>query len=290
MNLFFPTKTEMIIADPRNPDRRQDKYSQGKNAESFDPKTTFCRPQMRVIVEENRDKYPSQLKSDDVIITPNFESEDNIYETLINEMKCLQDQEVQDSKYISWACGTHLLIKNPDESKTFQKIIKRICSYYDLDPTSISVRYNFYKDDVDWKALHFDSAAFNKERAEKQNITVGLSLGKTRELVFKHAKNDTLVYFPMKHGSLYSFGKAVNIQWMHGINAVPKNEQTQEGRISIIIWGFAKNVIPEAKEPSIIENNDRRDKNDKKDIYCRDFANGKCKYGEKCKFIHKIRN
>lgn len=272
------------ISDPRNPNKRQDKYSQGRNADSFNPQTTHCRPAMRVKVETNTEKYPHAIKSDDVIITPDFETEPKLYDILVSEMKELQNNKVKDSEYISWACGTHLLVKNPEKSPTFQRIIKHICDYYSVDPKTISVRFNMYKDDVDWKSLHNDSAAFNKERAEKQNITIGLSLGKTRELVFKHAKNSTLVYMPMPNGSLYSFSKAVNIQWLHGINAIPKEQQTNEGRISIIVWGLTSKLINEPNEPNILEDNDRRSTTRQ---VCRDFQRGSCKYGDKCRFLHK---
>ena len=246
-----------LVDDPR-PEIRQTKFTKGRNSESFDPKTMFVRPQMRIIHELNTVKYPHPIKSDDVIITPNFEADLNTYNSLLKEMKEMQDNGIQGSEYISWQEGVHLIVKNPEKSPTFQKIVKHMCEYYDVDPKTISVRYNLFKDDIDFKSLHHDSAAFNKERAEKQNITIGLSLGKTRELAFKHAKNDTLIYMPMPNGSLYSFSKAVNIQWLHGINAIPKEEQTNEGRISIIVWGLTNKLKDEPNEPKILENNDRR--------------------------------
>lgn len=270
-----------MIQDPRPSHRRQEKYTQGRNADSFDPRTTLCRPQMRVWHELDTVRYPRSIKSDDVIITPNFEPDPTLFDTLCAEMRELQASGVRDSDYISWAVGTHLLIKNPDSSPTFQRIIRHICEYYDIDPASIAVRYNMYKDDVDWKAFHNDSAAFNKDRATRQNITVGLSLGRTRELAFKHGTNGTLIYMPMPHGTLYSFSKAVNIQWLHGINAIPKAEQTSQGRISIIVWGLTRKLVSEPNEPGILEDNDRRK------VTCRDFAkNGMCKWGNKCKFVH----
>lgn len=272
-----------MIKDPRPQNKRQEKYTQGRNADSFDPRTTFCRPQMRIINELNTTKYPRSIKSDDVVITPNFEPDPNLFATLCEEMQKLQEKSVKDTEYISWAVGTHLLIKNPNESSTFQRIVQHICDYYDIDTSTIAVRYNMYKDDVDWKAFHNDSAAFNKERASKQNITVGLSLGKTRELAFKHGKNGTLLYFPMPSGSLYSFSKAVNINWLHGINAIPKHEQTDGGRISIIVWGFTTKLVSEPNEPDILEDNDRRKKNQ----ICKHFASfGSCKFGDNCRFVH----
>ena len=65
---------------------------------------------------------------------------------------------------------------------------------------------------------------------------------------------------PMPSGTLYSFGKAVNIRFMHAINAIAPEEQSNEGRISIILWGLSRMTIDEPNEPAILETNDRRSK------------------------------
>lgn len=272
-----------LVNDPR-PIIRQTKFTKGRNSESFDPQSMFVRPQMRIIHELNTVKYPKQVKSDDVIITPNFEPDPNTYDNLLREMKELQDNGVEGSEYIPWQEGVHLIIKNPERSPTFNAIINHMCDYYEINTKTIAVRYNFFKDDIDFKCLHHDSAAFNKQRAKNQNITLGLSLGKTRELVFKHAKNGDLIYMPMPDGTLYSFSKAVNIQWMHGINAIPKSDQTNEGRISIIVWGYTNKLVDEPNEPKMLENNDRRHNSSNK--VCREFKKGHCKFGDKCMFSH----
>jgi hypothetical protein len=36
---------------------------------------------------------------------------------------------------------------------------------------------------------------------------------------------------------LFSFGRDVNINWKHAINALPEEEHNGKGRISIILWG-----------------------------------------------------
>ena len=43
---------------------------------------------------------------------------------------------------------------------------------------------------------------------------------------------------PQPNGSVYTFGRDVNILWRHGIPQLPSERQTKEGRISIIAWGW----------------------------------------------------
>lgn len=66
-------------------------------------------------------------------------------------------------------------------------------------------------------------------KARNQNITVGVSFGATRELAFLNANNGTKIYFPQTNGMLFSFGRDVNINWKHGINALPEDEQDGKG-------------------------------------------------------------
>jgi hypothetical protein len=124
-------------------------------------------------------------------------------------------------------------------------------------------------------------SAFDPERAKHLNITVGVSFGATRELAFLRRKpsiygkssssspNDDdddrpcRIYFPQENNAVFTFGRDVNIRWMHGINAVPPDEQLQQqqqntdnnncqGRISIILWGLAQNVIEEEGSPHLL--------------------------------------
>lgn len=55
---------------------------------------------------------------------------------------------------------------------------------------------------------------------------------------------------------LFSFGRDVNIQWKHGVNALPEEEQDGRGRISIILWGLAQDVIEEANSPPMVNNSE----------------------------------
>ena len=84
----------------------------------------------------------------------------------------------------------HLVVKKPDQSKTFNMIIDRLCEYFSIRKQSIGTRFNWYKDSSDWKPFHHDSAAFNPARAKTQNVTVGVSFGATRELAFIRAVDE----------------------------------------------------------------------------------------------------
>ena len=58
-----------------------------------------------------------------------------------------------------------------------------------------------------------------------------------RDVSFEHAKKRTIITIPLENGSIYTFGKDVNIEWRHGIPQVKPEHKHNNGRISIIIWG-----------------------------------------------------
>ena len=100
-------------------------------------------------------------------------------------------------------------------------------------------------------------SAFNPHRAKTQNITVGVSFGACRELAFIRAQPQSngeklKVYFPQPNNGVFSFGRDVNILWKHGVNALAEEEQDGRGRVSIILWGLAKNVIEEDGSPPLL--------------------------------------
>ena len=270
----------------------------GRNSSSFDPKSTLVRPAMRVHFGSPGDlKYPKVLSNDDVVIVPNFyckEDDWGPYYDLIREMRELQAENVEDSHWKSWHEGAHLLSPNPEGSKTYQKIFDRMCQYFSIVPGTAATRFNWYRDGNDWKPLHHDSAAFNVKRAKRQNCTVGISFGASRELAFRHAQSGELVYFPQTNGMLYYFGRDVNIRWQHGINALPKDKQDGKGRISIILWGKAP-ARREPNSPSLLVDEDRQGSNGSKGSFriakperlCRSFLrHGSCRYGDQCRYAH----
>ncbi|CAJ1948477.1 unnamed protein product [Cylindrotheca closterium] len=163
------------------------------------------------------------------------------------------------AKWISWHEGAHLISKNPKGCPTYEKIVARLCEYFNIDPKgSVGTRFNWYRDSSDWKPFHHDSAAFNPQRAKNQNITVGASFGAMRELAFIRASEEVkgdskcCLYFPQSNNGVFSFGRDANIHWKHGVNALAPDEQDGKGRISIILWGLAKGAIEEEGSPPLL--------------------------------------
>jgi len=237
------------------------------------------------------------LRHDDVIIVPNFicdENDWNLYYTLLQEVRDNQAEGEKQAQWVSWHEGSHLLTKKPKNSVTFQNILQQICESFSIEQNGgdIGTRFNWYRDASDWKPFHHDSAAFNVQRANDQNCTVGLSFGASRELAFRHAKTGELVYFPQANGMLFFFGRDVNIRWQHGLNALPKDEQDGKGRVSIILWGLSHLAIDEPGSPPMLADdfNKGKGKGKGKNVelgQCRNFfTHGSCSFGDRCKYSH----
>ena len=213
-------KIESIKDDPRNPNQRITKKAnnrgKGRNTESFDPASTFVRPDLRIQIGSNSiNTFNKPLKHDDVVIVPElFGAEDDwtTYYTLVDEMRDLQTKQ-KDAEWISWHEGAHLISNNPQGCPTYERIIERLCQYFKIDKNKkVGTRFNWYRDSQDWKPFHHDSAAYNPFRARSQNITVGVSFGATRELAFLRAgKNDEKtgdnckLYFPQVNNGTHIY-------------------------------------------------------------------------------------
>jgi len=83
---------------------------------------------------------------------------------------------------------------------------------------------NYYVDGTQYIAYHGD-----KESIGSRNITIGLSLGSSRDLVFKRNSDGHTVSFENKAGDLYVMQGTIHKLWKHG---VPKRLRVKDGRIS----------------------------------------------------------
>jgi len=204
-----------------------------KNTESFVP--SHKPADMRIQISSGKDyKYPYTYQSRDVVIVPDlFFDMPNAYETILHEMKQRDDVWKMWHGDSHWIADDHMKWKA--DCPTFKLIIERIAAYFRMDIKA--TRLNWYRDSSEWKPYHHDAAAIDEKKAKTQNLTIGVSFGLTRDASFEHAKTKTTVNIPLPNGMTYGFGSHVNIEWRHGIPQM--KELQEEGRISIIAWGWA---------------------------------------------------
>jgi hypothetical protein len=214
-----------------------------KNTECFNP--SHLPADMRVLVANEGGLYQREVQSNDVILIPGLfckEDDFHIYNDLLKEMD--QTGIQKDKLWKLWHGDSHLIADDSLGFKSkcplFTSLIDKIQSYFDMDVKA--TRFNYYRDDSDWKPYHHDAAATKADKAKTQNFTVGVSFGATREISFEDAQNTSktlrrIISFPLPNGTIYAFGKDINIMWKHGVPQVPEVERTGQGRISLICWG-----------------------------------------------------
>lgn len=240
-----PTKNTKVAKHQSNNPKNKNKYNRKrkpKNTESFDP--DLSPPDMRLMIEyENKETYPNKIQENDVIILPNFFQDPSIYNELLREMK--ETEFNQDKLWKLWHGDSHLIADDKlgnwkAQCPTFIKVINKMKDYFNVDVKA--TRFNWYKDNKDWKPYHRDAAAIDPRKAKTQNITIGMTFGATRTASFQHLHTKSRIDIPLSDGSVYIFCKQVNIDWMHGI--VQEPELKKDGRISIIIWGNCNDMEP----------------------------------------------
>lgn len=230
----------------QNKNKIQNKKRQ-KNTVCFEPMT---RPvDLRVVIDLGTEQMKTQITSRDVLLVPNLFKEfanNEIYNRLVEEIqssKVPKDQLLKLWHGNETIPGTHLICNDKTPWKrdcpTFNMVVQRLVDFFQMDVKA--TRLNWYTDTSQWKAFHKDSAAVNPEKAATQNFTVAVSFGATRDCAFERDSRDqTVVSFPVGDGEIYCFTNDTNMIWRHGV--LQELPVKQEGRISIICWGWIDNV------------------------------------------------
>lgn len=140
-------------------------------------------------------------------------------------------EELSENKIIIWS--KHKKYENPEISKTFQEVVKKMAEYFNVN--IMQTRLNYYEDESDWKCLHKDRHAYGKgENKIREDFTMGASFGHSRNLEFVHDETKNKFSFPQNNGDVFAFDSDINKKFMH---CVPKEMNTVGPRISIIAWG-----------------------------------------------------
>lgn len=215
-----------FVTEKPNPPRRV------KNTETFEP--NYNPPDMRVLVEFGKQKCEAKLQTQDVLLVPDFfPNQGDVYEKLVDEvLKCGADTIKRWHENCHWIGDDKTGFK--EKCPTFQKVLKRISEYFEV-PLS-ATRFNWYEDDNDWKAFHRDRAALYSDAQTKQNFTIAISFGKTRDAAFQDMESKKILSIPCADGSAYCFTRDINVNFMHGILPILPEKRTGQGRISIIVW------------------------------------------------------
>lgn len=222
-----------------------------KNTVCFEPMT---RPvDLRIVYDLNTEQLNTQLTNRDLLLVPNVFSDFDkleLYNNLVSEIKLCE--MTQPNLLKMWHGndkieGTHLIADDKlgwkHYAPTFKFILERLQYYFNVDIKA--TRFNWYQDTNQWKPFHFDAAAFDPKKRETQNITIALSLGGTRSTALEFAEKNknntqTTIAIPIADGEIYAFTNTTNDIWRHGI--LQEKEYKDEGRISIIIWGWTDYV------------------------------------------------
>lgn len=231
---------------PPQPQRPRNEQRRKRNTESFVPYDREY--DMRIVVDTGVTKLSKSLGDNVVLLCPRvFDGcvPGELYEKLVKEIESTDipmDQLLKLWHGNDKIEGTHLIANDrtrwKEQCPTFNMVINRLVEFFGVKPEA--TRLNWYKGNEQFKPLHHDSAYVNPEKAKKQNITVAVSFGQTRDIIFQHAKSRDVICIPQGDGEVYTFGNGVNSAYRHGVQP-GRDMDAGAGRISVIIWGWAGN-------------------------------------------------
>lgn len=221
---------------------RNSKKKKPKNTVHFEPITKPVN--LRLSLSLSKDKLSTDIYNRDVLLAPcifNDFAPYEIHDRLVNE---IQSCDIDPERLLKlWhgndvIPGTHYIANDRTNWKkqcpTFEMVINKLCDYFNVIPRA--TRLNWYQQHTQHKPLHWDQNRFDEETAKKQNITIAVSFGQTREILLQNDKHpDVFISTPSHDGEVYTFTHDINCTWKHGVHIGLPEERSS--RISIIIWG-----------------------------------------------------
>jgi hypothetical protein len=223
---------------------RDKKNKKVKNTESWEPPVGPF--DMRVQFDDSKEKLSCELGDNDVLVAKNVFHDfqpGELHDKLVKEIENCDIPK--DSLLKLWhgnkqIPGTHMICDDSknwkEQCPTFTLVIDRLVHFFGAKPNA--TRLNWYTSHKEYKPFHHDSSAINPEKQKKQNITIAVSFGQARQVVFQHTDNKKTVCISQGDNDVYTFGNGVNTRWKHGISKGKDEKSTS--RISIVIWGLVE--------------------------------------------------
>jgi len=117
--------------------------------------------------------------------------------------------------------------------QAWQETVRRLEEAFDM--TAAAIRLNLYRSTADYKPMHQDRG---RDDEGVPQVSVGVSFGITRELVFQHIQTGLTMSFPQRNGDVFVFTPEVNNVFTHGVAKTRSVPPEGDGiRLSFVIWG-----------------------------------------------------
>eukprot|EP00401_Gymnodinium_catenatum_P040764 CAMPEP_0117539354 /NCGR_PEP_ID=MMETSP0784-20121206/42942_1 /TAXON_ID=39447 /ORGANISM="" /LENGTH=412 /DNA_ID=CAMNT_0005335979 /DNA_START=87 /DNA_END=1323 /DNA_ORIENTATION=+ len=137
------------------------------------------------------------------------------------------------------ASGRHSVVYGDalKDSVAFRGLVARLLETFRMK--LIDCWVNVYQGTGDTKAMHYDNYY---DRRPRPTVTLGLSLGETRDLAFRHGPTGQVIRVAQKNGDIFAFDEPFNKYFMHG---VPPAQRARDGgvRLSVIVWATDRPVL-----------------------------------------------
>lgn len=115
-------------------------------------------------------------------------------------------------------------------SATFTAIVARLLMVFDLSLVDCWV--NAYRNGGESKSWHHDNY---RDRLPRPTVTIGLSLGAPRELLFEHAPSGRQFRVMQYNGDVFAFDQPFNRYFRHSVPPAPRGLDAGL-RLSVILW------------------------------------------------------